>query len=320
MTNYGNLQGELAELKAIGQDPQSAEAIHKLEKALCGSSNHLAATAARIVGESDLVRFEDLLVESFWRFMDNPLKTDKGCIARKAIAEALFQMGSHQEGLFLEGIRHVQLEPVCGGKEDTAAELRYVSAMGLVRAGYPEVMLELAQLLADVELDARIGAVRAIAYARQEAGVPLLRFKALTGDADARVIYECFRALLDLTAEEALPFVASFFTHEDPAVAESAILAIGESRLAGALGVLREGWENTLDQDVRRFMLLAIAMLREEDAIDFLVSLIAEEPPGIARDAIKALEMYQGDERIWGQVRELIEARDDIDWSTIIER
>ena len=320
MTNHGNLQGELAELKAIGQDPQSAEAIHKLEKALCGSSNHLAATAARIVGESDLVRFEDLLVESFWRFMDNPLKTDKGCIARKAIAEALFQMGSHQEGLFLEGIRHVQLEPVYGGKEDTAAELRYVSAMGLVRAGYPEVMLELAQLLADVELDARIGAVRAIAYAHQEAGVPLLRFKALTGDEDARVIYECFRALLDLTAEEALPFVASFFTHEDPAVAESAILAIGESRLAGALGVLREGWENTLDQDVRRFMLLAIAMLREEDAIDFLVSLIAEEPPGIARDAIKALEMYQGDEMIWGQVRELIEARDDIDWSTIIER
>jgi HEAT repeat protein len=207
------------------------------------------------------------------------------------------------------------LEPVYGGKEDTAAELRYVSAMGLVNTGYPDVMLELACLLADNVLDARIGAVRAIAHARQDAGIPLLRFKALIGDEDARVVYECFRALLDLSSQGSLPFVASFFDHQNPAIAESAAMALGESRLEGALDVLKEGWENTLNQDLRRFILLAIAMLRHEEAIDFLLSLVENESQGIAQDAIEALEMYHEDEQIWERVQDIAEARDDIDLS-----
>jgi HEAT repeat protein len=319
MTNRKRLQEKLAKLKEIRQDPKSPEAIKELEKSLSGTSNHLAAAAARIVGEFEMDELEDCLVQAFDRFMDNPVKTDKGCVAKKAIAEALFQMRSHKEDLFLRGVRHVQLEPVYGGKEDTAAELRYVSAMGLVNTGYPDVMLELAHLLADNVLDARIGAIRAIAYARQDKGVPLLRFKALMGDEDTRVIYESFRALLDLSPEASLSFVASFFDDEDPAVAESAALALGESRLPGALDVLREGWENTLDQDLRRFLLLAIAMLRYDKAVDFLLSLIEVASQGIAQDAIAALEMYHDDEQIWGRVQAIVDSREDIDLSTIEE-
>jgi HEAT repeat protein len=320
MTNRKKLKEGLAELEELRENPRSSAAIEKIQEALTGTSNHLAAAAARIVGEYKLEMFEDLLVQAFERFMENPLKTDKGCAAKKAIAEALFQVGSHQEDLFLQGIRHIQLEPVYGGKEDTAAELRYVSAMGLVNTGYPDVMLELAHLLADNMLDARIGAIRAIAYALQDAGIPLLRFKALIGDEDGRVVYECFRALLDLSPRDSLPFVASFFDHDDPAVAESAALVLGESRLPEALDVLREGWENTLNQDLRRFILLAIAMLRYEEAIDYLLSLIANETQGIARDAIEALEMYQEDVQIWGRVQEIIGSRDDMDLSAAAQQ
>jgi HEAT repeat protein len=318
MVSRKGLQERLAELNELCADPGSPEAAETIRQALSGTNNHLAAAAARIVGEYKLETFEDLLVQAFKRFIENPMKRDKGCVAKKAIAEALFQMGSHQEDLFLQGVRHVQMEPVYGGKEDTAAELRYVSAMGLVSAGYPDVMLELAHLLSDKALDARIGAVRAIAYARQEAGVPLLRFKALIGDEDARVVYESFRALLDLSPQGSLLFVASFFGHEDPAVAESAALALGESRLPEALDVLREGWENSLNQDLRHFILLAIAMLRYEEAIDFLLSLVADASPGIAQDAIAALEMYQEDGQIWGRVQEIADSRDDIDLSATV--
>jgi HEAT repeat protein len=318
MVSRKGLQERLAELNELCADPGSPEAAETIGQALSGTNNHLAAAAARIVGEYKLETFEDLLVQAFKRFIENPMKRDKGCVAKKAIAEALFQMGSHQEDLFLQGVRHVQMEPVYGGKEDTAAELRYVSAMGLVSAGYPDVMLELAHLLSDKALDARIGAVRAIAYARQEAGVPLLRFKALIGDEDARVVYESFRALLDLSPQGSLLFVASFFGHEDPAVAESAALALGESRLPEALDVLREGWENSLNQDLRHFILLAIAMLRYEEAIDFLLSLVADASPGIAQDAIAALEMYQEDGQIWGRVQEIADSRDDIDLSATV--
>jgi HEAT repeat protein len=320
MAKTSSLKKGLEELAELRADPRSPDAIEKIRQALNDTHNHLAATAARIVGEVKLESFDDLLVQAFERFMENPLKTDKGCAAKKAIAEALFQMGSHQEDLFLQGIRHVQLEPVYGGQEDTAAELRYVSAMGLVNTGYPDVMLELAHLLADKVLDARIGAIRAIAYARQDAGIPLLRFKALIGDEDPRVVYECFRALLDLSPRDSLPFVASFFDHDDPAVAESAALVLGESRLPEALDVLREGWENSLNQDLRRFILLAIAMLRYEEAIDFLLSLIANESQGIAQDAIEALEMYQEDVQIWGKVKEITESRDDIDLSAAVQQ
>jgi HEAT repeat protein len=315
MANRRGLQESLAELKELRADPESPEAIEKISQALSGTNNHLAAAAARIVGECKLEAFEDLLVQAFKRFMENPLKTDKGCVAKKAIAEALFQMESHQEDLFLQGIRHVQLEPVYGGKEDTAAELRYASAMGLVNTRYPDVMIELANLLADKVLDARIGAVRAIVYSHQEAGIPLLRFKALIGDEDARVHYECFRALLELSPQGSLSFVTSFFDHENPTVAESAALALGESRLTEALDVLREGWENSLNQDLRRFILLAIAMLHYEEAIDFLLSLVQNATPGIAQDAIEALEMYQEDEQIWGRVQDITKSRDDIDLS-----
>jgi HEAT repeat protein len=317
MASRKRLQEGLHELNELRSDPGSPQAIEKLTQVLTGNSNHLAAAAARIVGEFQLEMLEDLLVQAFDRFMDDPLQTDKSCAAKTAIVEALFQMDSHHEDLFLRGLRHVQLEPVYGGKEDTAVRLRYVSALGLVRTGYPDVMIELAQLLADKALDARIGAVRAIAYARQEAGIPLLRFKALSGDEDARVIYETFKALLDLSPQDSLPFVASFFAYEDPAIAESAVLTLGESRLDGALELLREGWECSLDQDLRRFILLAIAMLRYDEAIDFLLSLLKDASPGIAQDAIAALEMYQNDEKIWGKVQKIVEVRDDIDLSAV---
>ena len=208
----------------------------------------------------------------------------------------------------------MQLEPGYGGKEDTAARLRGVCAMGLVQARYPEVMVELAHLLADRVLDARIAAVRAIVYAHQEAGEPLLRFKVLVGDDDHRVLYECFGALLKLAPESSLPFVAGFLWNERPAVAESAALALGESRLAEAFEFLKAAWEKTLDPALRRAELLSIAMLRHGQAIEFLLSLVADGTPAGAREALAALEMYRHDEELWRRVRRLADERDDVEF------
>jgi len=320
MSGRDGLREKIEEINRVRQDPRSKTSIEKLTRGLTSTNSLLAAEAARIVGEFKLEELENSLIQTFTRFMNNPLKTDKGCIARKAIAEALLQLECHQEELFLQGVRHVQLEPVYGGKEDTAAGLRSICAMGLVRMGYPDVMYELATLLADKEMEARIGAIRAIASSHQDAGVPLLRFKVLIGDEDARVVYECFRMLLELSPDTSLSFIATFFAHEDSAISESAALALGESRLPGALDVLKDGWEKSLNQDLRRFILLAIAMLHFDEAIDFLLSLIADASPGIARDAIAALEIYQEDKQVWRRVLEIADSRDDIDLSTIFKR
>jgi hypothetical protein len=175
-------------------------------------------------------------------------------------------------------------------------------------------MVELAHLLADRMLDARIAAVRAIAYAHQEASEPLLRFKVLVGDDDYSVLYECFGTLLKLAPESSLPFVAGFLWDERLPVAESAALALGESRLAQAFEFLKAAWEKTLDPHLRCAELLSIATLRHERAIEFLLSLVADGTPTGAREALAALEMYRHDRDLWRRVRRLVDERDDVEF------
>jgi HEAT repeat protein len=314
MAGKRTLEERLAALHALRANPTTDAAIAALHQALADKSNHLVAEAARIVGESEIAQLESDLVRAFERFMIDPLKTDKGCRAKAAIAEALYRIGSTQEELFLQGVRYVQLEPTYGGREDTAANLRGVCALGLVRANYPHVMVELAHLLADQESDARIAAARAIAYAQQDAGVPLLHFKALSGDQDPQVMLACFDALLRLSPELSLPFAAGFLRCDDLAVGEAAAMALGESRIEEALGFLVAAWEEVLDPDFRRTVLVAIALLRHEEAIAFLLSLLADGSPAVASAAIEALGMYRQDDNVWQRVRQLAGEREDVEY------
>jgi hypothetical protein len=313
MAGKRSLEKELTAVYALREQPLSDQVIGELRRALARKNNHLVAAAAQIAGEREIAALEPDLAQAFGRFMADPLKTDKGCAAKSAIAEALYRIGAIQEDLFLQGIRHVQLEPVYGGRQDTAARLRGVCAMALVRTGCPQAMIELAHLLADRELDARIAAVRAIAYGRSEAGAPLLRFKVLSGDDDPRVLYECFGGLLKLAPETSLPFVAEFLDDGDAAIAEGAALALGESRLGEAFGFLKTAWESTFDPDRRNAVLLAIAMLRSEEALDFLLALVADASTAIADEAIAALRIYERDEKVWRRVRETAGRRGDVE-------
>ena len=54
-------------------------------------------------------------------------------------------------------------------------------------------------------------------------------------------------------------------------------------------------------------------MLRSEEALDWLLALIASEPGPIARDAIGAFEIYRNDERLVERVRKTVRERSDLD-------
>jgi HEAT repeat protein len=300
------LEEKFAALDELRREPTSPETQAALRKALTSKANHVAARAAEIAGQFQLLELESDLVEAFDRFMINAHKTDPGCAAKRAIAEALYRMESHQAEVYLTGIGHVQPEPVWGGKEDTAAALRAVCALALVRINYPNVMLELAQLLADPEPEARIAAARAIGYAGMDAGVPLLRFKALTGDAHPQVLVECFTALLQLAPEPSLAFVAGFLQRDDRVLQEAAAVALGESHLVQAFPFLETAWEDAFEADLREMLLLAIALLRHDRALDFLISLV--EGGGIrGAEALAALGMYRDNERVWARVEAALE-------------
>jgi len=241
--------------------------------------------------------------------MVNPTATDKACGAKQAIANALYELGCDASELFLRGIRHVQKEAAWGGPVDTAAELRGLCALGLVRMGYADVMVELVDLLGDESPQARILAARAIAYAGRDEGALLLRLKVLAGDAAEEVTAECLLALANLSRAKALPFVQRYLDDARPAVAEAAALALGEMRADAALDVLLARWDRDALPALRKPLALPIAISRLGRSVDFLVRAAAEESDAVAEAALEAMRIYRHDDAIKTRLREAVNRR-----------
>ncbi|WP_404790491.1 HEAT repeat domain-containing protein [Altericista sp. CCNU0014] len=305
------LEETLALLDRIDLDLAPEEAIAHLKQAIGSKHAIAAARAAKLASKANLHGLIPDLATAFERFMLNAAATDPNCIAKKQIAEALYRLEYSQEDLFLNGIGHVQMESVWGGKVDTAPGLRGICALGLVRMNYSEVMVELADLLADPEPEARIGSARAIAYAENPQGVPLLRLKVKVGDKDPQVLSECFMGLLQLAPTQSLDLIAEFLDRPEAQVCEMAALALGESRLPAAFPILRDWWRRTRNAELRQSALLAIAMLRQDEALAFLLALVAEGKLAEAKEAAIALDLYRQDRHVWQRICEAIEQRGD---------
>jgi HEAT repeat protein len=208
---------------------------------------------------------------------------------------------------------------VFGGKVDTAVDLRAACALALARCNDEHALVRLGDLLADREAPARMAAARALGVLGREEGVALLRMKALLGD-EPRVVSECLAAALRLDPRGSLELAAAFLDRKEPEIAEAAALALGESRVAGALGVLREWLGRTVDKDLRRAGFLAVAMLRREDAFDFLLEIVREGAEAAAREAVAALAAQRGDASLEERVRAAAATRDDAELGPAIAR
>jgi HEAT repeat protein len=307
MAKAASIEQQLSALGTLRADPKSDLARPELKKALASKTNLVVAKAATLVTESNQADFLPDLVLAFDRFF--AAGSDKGCGAKTAIASGLYALGHNDPAAFLRGIHHVQKEASFGPSVDAAAELRGICALGLARIGYADVLMELAELLVDPEVQPRIMAVRAVAYTGSEAGVPLLRMKALAGDADNEVTAECFTALMKLSPRKSLPFVARFLKSQEVELVEAAGLAIGGSRLAEAFELLRGEWESHLAPEPRRPLLLGIAMSRLPAAVEFLLERVADDRPAPAVDAINAMTLYKHDQAIMQRLRKIVDDR-----------
>jgi HEAT repeat protein len=194
----------------------------------------------------------------------------------------------------------VQLEPVWGDTVDSAAELRGICAIGLARMAHPEALLEAVRLLNDKCPETRIGALRALSDSGKAEAELVLRFKADTGDKRPEVEAECFAALLRLgPRSRAIPFVAEFLKQGN---AEAAI-ALGESRSAEAWPVLRDAFATS---PIQSEILLALALLRNDAAIEFLFERVAGDRERVGAVAIEALASYRGDESLRARMEQLV--------------
>lgn len=299
----------LERLGALRGTAPTPEARGLIAKGLDSSVSFVAAKSADLARE---MKLEDLCPQfpiAFNRFLPGNKGEDKGCAAKTAIARAALELECGAEELFRAGVRHVQMEGSYGGAVDVAAELRGLCGMGLVQVRYRDVMNELADLLTDSQPQARIGAVRALAYAGREDGALLLRFKVHTGDSDSAVIGECLAALLQLQPDQSLPLVERLLDSPREGIREEAALALGSSKRPEAFEVLRRHYSARIEPGFRPTLLLAIASSRDPQAVEFLAKLVETERPAAAADAIAALRIYRNDAALRARLALAVEKR-----------
>jgi HEAT repeat protein len=307
-----SVDDKLVELEALDSEPDPARRAAGIEAALGDRHCRVVARAAKLASDGLLYDVVAALTAAYRRFLDRPVKTDPTCLAKKAIVHALVALDYDDAAFFLEALRYSQHEPVWGGTTDTAVDVRRSAAMGLVASGDPRALIELAELLADSEAEARAGAVRAIACGNPREAELLLRAKVVLGDAEPAVIGECFTGLLAIEPDESPPFVARYLSDADEAIRELAALALGESRLDAAFGHLERAWEDAVASgSFRRALIRAAAAHRSDAAFDWLTSLLETAHPRTAEDVLDALAIFRQSSKLLERIAAALERRGD---------
>lgn len=301
----------LDRLTVLKNEAGSPPVVAELKAFLKNRSNLVVAKAAKVACQARATELVPELIAAFHRFMENPSKLDKGCAATTEIVGALYELDHVEPEVYLIGIHHVQMEGSFGPPVDAAAKLRAVSALALARTRHAAALDEIVSLLVDEWPEARIGAVRAMAVNGGSTGALLIKLKILTGEREPDVLAECFSGLMAAAPERSLPLIAGFIDSEDMSIAEAALLALGSSRLPAALDLLKARSERTVGDPLRKIVLLAIAMIRSDAAIEFLLALLGECTPAMAKDVIAALAFFRNNERVRGLVESVVARRNE---------
>jgi len=285
------LEEQIAALDSLRQLPEAAR-VGALRKALCGKNNFLAAKAADLVREFQLAALLPELLAAFDRFFEHPIKSDPQCWAKNAISRALAALEHQDAEVFLRGMRHIQLEPVWGGQSDTAGTLRATCSFALVQCRSlteADLLSHLVDLLGDKDKAVRAEVARAIEQVGSASAALLLRLRAVLGSDEPEVLGACYGGVLRIEGAGAIRWVGRFLAAGDDSAAEAALAIAGthsaegfealKACLAGANGHSHDPW-------FRSVLLSAIALTRQDPAVEFLLELVRTE----SLDAEAAIE------------------------------
>ena len=278
---------QLAQLESL-RNASEGERQQGLQKALGNRNNFLVAKAADLARELNLTQLTDALREAFDRFFENPEKTDPQCWAKNALSRALAAFEYQDAETFLRGMHHIQLEPVWGGRSDTGGTLRSTCALALVACtSVPEAELlaHLVDLFADQDKAVRAEVARALEQVGSPSAGLLLRLRAKLGADEPEVLGSCYAGVLGIEGVSAIPWIGRFLASADDRAAEAA-LAISSTHSPQAVKVLRQAISTADDPWFRSVLLSAIALTRQDSAVEFLLDLVKSE----SLDAERAIE------------------------------
>ena len=283
----------LSRLRDLNLSDESEQA--ELSKALFHKSNLVVSKAVDLICDYQLHNLTDHLEKAFSSWLQADPKGDPGCRAKTSIARTLCELQRDCQDLYLEGSKRIQLEKAFGGPVDTAAELRGICGLGLVRSHYDFVLERLADLLADQEPTTRALAAQALLEKGGLEAAALARLRLGTGEDEPTVILECLTALLVITKERGLQYCEKYLHSPNHPHWPVAILALGESRLEQACQRLIDLFEDTVTQESESQVLEAIALSRLEIGLDFLFQRVAERQSRGSQTAQELIRRFWGD-------------------------
>jgi hypothetical protein len=295
------IEQQIETLNSLRHGELTAAALDALRKALGDSVNLVSGKAAAIAAECQATQLMPDLRKAFERLFQDGRKSDPQCWGKIALAKALKDLGCRQSEPFMQGLRYIQMEPVWGGEEDTAAALRGSCALALVQCTdltQGVVLRLLIEALTEGAATVRADAALALQQVAGEEAALLLRLKARCGDKEPSVTGQVLESLLIVEGGSAVPFVTEFLTFGDEEVREEAALALGTSRLPDAITALEKAWQTTRHIRHGEPLLRGISASRQDSAIEFLLGIIREGRTTEAIEALKALELHRDTEYI----------------------
>ncbi len=303
----GTLEERLERLRQLRDAVPDDAALSTLRKVLRDRSNLIVTEAAKVIAHLSLHALIPDLLGAFDRLFENPVKTDPKCWGKTAIVKTLSRLDYGESAPFIRGLHHIQMEPVWGGQEDAALQLRALCALALVACtdlSRNEVLRHLVNSMADPADPVRLEAVRAVEQMNGDEAGLLLRLKARIGDPRPAVIGQVFDSLLNLERDGAIPFVAEQLKSASVEVRDEAALALGASRLATAVSSLIETWKEAAEPEFRGILLRALSSSRQASAIEFLLEIVRTGLSRDAESALDALKLHESSPEIQAQVEE----------------
>lgn len=311
MTGKRSFEEQIAALEKLRQElPESC--VQPLHKALAHRNNFVVGKAADLAREFQLEHLVPDLLAAFDRFFDDPVKTDPQCWAKNALSRALAAFEHQDAAVFLRGMRHIQLEPVWGGRSDTAGTLRATCALALVQCRSlpePDLLAHLLELFADKDKSVRAEAARAVEQVGSPAAGLLLRLRAVLGNDEPEVLGACYGGILRIDGPRAIPWISRFLAPGDDSAAEAALAIAGTHAAPGFRvlreHVLRERFAAETEPWFRSVLLSAIALTRQDAAVEFLLDLVRTESLD-AEPAMEAILRTLPPEEVVHRLEELV--------------
>lgn len=302
---HRKVEEQIDALRQLTADGPTPATVAALRKGLADRVGLVVAKAAQVAGELQLRELEPDLLRAFDRLLEDPVRRDPQCWGKNAIAKTLAALDYRESPPFVRGSRHVQMEPVWGGQEDTASPLRGICVLALASCNdlrRETILRYIVDRMGDPALTVRMEAARAVEQMGGDEAALLLRLQALHRDPEPRVVGQVFDCLLAVEGGEVVDFVAGFLTSKQEHIPPEAALSLGGSRMPRAIEALQSAYSATNDPDLRLTILRGLSASRQEQAIAFLLAILRE---GRQRDAVlarEALELHKASPEIWSQV------------------